>query len=73
MSRVLTVRRRYEARCDSIICRELIGCNISTEKGMKKAFMGNLLDRPVLSAAMSQEMFFYKPLLNKALCDDNKF
>ena len=51
-SRDLTVRRRYEARCDSIICRGLPGCYISTEEGMKKAFMGNLLDGPMLSAAM---------------------
>lgn len=38
------MRRRYEARCDSIICRELPGCDISTEEGMEKARENNLFD-----------------------------
>ena len=41
-SRVTEFCRRYEARWDSIICRELLGCDISTEEGMKKARENNL-------------------------------
>ena len=36
-SRVTEFCRRYESRCDSIICRELLGCDINTEEGMKQA------------------------------------
>jgi C_GCAxxG_C_C family probable redox protein len=43
-SKVTEYCRRYEARCDSIICRELLGCDISTEDGMKKAEENNLFD-----------------------------
>jgi C_GCAxxG_C_C family probable redox protein len=43
-SKVAEFCRRYEARCDSIICRELLGCDISTEEGMKKAKKNNLFD-----------------------------
>ena len=41
-SKVTEFYRRYEARCDSIICRELLGCDISTEEGMQKARENNL-------------------------------
>ena len=43
-SKVTEFCRRYEARCDSIICRELLGCDISTEEGMKKAKENNLFE-----------------------------
>ncbi|NIP25150.1 MAG: hypothetical protein GWN67_17675 [Phycisphaerae bacterium] len=36
-SRVTEFCSRYESRCDSIICRELLGCDISTKEGMKQA------------------------------------
>ncbi len=38
------MRRRYEARCGSIICREFPGCDISTEEGMEHAKKNNLFD-----------------------------
>jgi C_GCAxxG_C_C family probable redox protein len=41
-SKVTDFCRRFEARCDSIICRELLGCDISTKEGMKKAKENNL-------------------------------
>jgi C_GCAxxG_C_C family probable redox protein len=41
-SKVTDFCRRFEARCDSIICRELLGCDISTKEGMKKARKNNL-------------------------------
>ena len=34
-SRVTEFCRRYEARCDSVVCRELLGCDISTEEGQQ--------------------------------------
>jgi C_GCAxxG_C_C family probable redox protein len=43
-SKVTEYCRRYEARCGSIICRELLGCDISTEVGMKKVKENNLFD-----------------------------
>lgn len=43
-SKVTEFCRRYESCCDSIICRELLGCDISTEEGMKKAKENNLFD-----------------------------
>ncbi len=43
-SKVTEYCRRYEARCDSIICRELLGCDISTEEGMEFARKNNLFD-----------------------------
>jgi C_GCAxxG_C_C family probable redox protein len=43
-SKVTEYCRRYEGRCDSIICRELLGCDISTEKGMEHAKKHNLFD-----------------------------
>ncbi|MHC4085034.1 MAG: C-GCAxxG-C-C family protein [Planctomycetota bacterium] len=43
-SKVTEFCRRYEARCDSIICRELLGYDMSTEEGMKKAKKNNLFD-----------------------------
>jgi C_GCAxxG_C_C family probable redox protein len=41
-SKVTEFCRRYEARCDTIICRELLGCDISIEEGMEKARKNNL-------------------------------
>ncbi|MHC4642623.1 MAG: C-GCAxxG-C-C family protein [Planctomycetota bacterium] len=41
-SRVTEFCRRYESRCDSIVCRELLGCDISTEEGMKQARKNDL-------------------------------
>jgi len=41
-SKVTEFCRRYESRCDSITCRELLGCDISTEEGMKQARENNL-------------------------------
>ncbi len=41
-SKVTEFCRRYESRCDSIICRELLGCDISTEEGMKQAKKNNI-------------------------------
>ena len=41
-SRVTEFCRRYESRCGYINCRELLGCDISTEEGMKKARKNNL-------------------------------
>ena len=41
-SRVTEFCRRYESRCGYINCRDLLGCDISTEEGMKKARKNNL-------------------------------
>jgi C_GCAxxG_C_C family probable redox protein len=41
-SRVTEYCRRYEARCDSVNCRELLGCDISTKEGMKQAMENDL-------------------------------
>lgn len=41
-SRVTEFCSRYEYRCDSVVCRKLLGCDISTEEGMKKARKNNL-------------------------------
>jgi C_GCAxxG_C_C family probable redox protein len=41
-SKVAEFCRRYESRCDSIICRELLDCDISTEEGMKQAKKNDL-------------------------------
>ena len=41
-SKVTNFCRHFEARCESIICRELLGCDVSTEEGMKKARENNL-------------------------------
>lgn len=43
-SKVTEFCRRYESHCDSIICRDLLGFDISTEEGMKKAKKNNLFD-----------------------------
>ena len=41
-SKVTEFCRRYESRCDSIVCRELLGCDISTEEGMEQAKKNDL-------------------------------
>ncbi len=33
---------RYESRCDSVVCRDLLGCDISTPEGMEHAKNNNL-------------------------------
>jgi len=36
-SKVTEFQSRFESRCDSIVCRELMGCDISTPEGMEHA------------------------------------
>jgi C_GCAxxG_C_C family probable redox protein len=43
-SKVTEFCRHYESRCDSIICRELLGCDISTEECMEHARKNNLFE-----------------------------
>jgi hypothetical protein len=33
---------RFESRCDSVVCRNLLGCDISTPEGMEQATSNNL-------------------------------
>lgn len=33
-SKVTEFQSRFEARCDSVACRDLLGCDISTPEGM---------------------------------------
>ena len=41
-SRVTEFRLRFESRCGCINCRDLLGCDISTEEGMEKAKKNNI-------------------------------
>jgi C_GCAxxG_C_C family probable redox protein len=41
-SKVTEFCTRFESDCSSIICRELLGCNITTAEGMKHAKKNNL-------------------------------
>jgi C_GCAxxG_C_C family probable redox protein len=42
--RVTEFRSRFESRSGYINCRDLLGCDISTEEGMKKAEENNLFE-----------------------------
>lgn len=41
-SKVTEFCSRYESRCGSIVCRDLLGCDISTPQGMEHAKSNNL-------------------------------
>ena len=41
-SKVTEFQSRFESRCDSVICRDLLGCDISTPEGMEHAASNNL-------------------------------
>jgi len=43
-SKVIEFCSRYESRCGSIVCRDLLGCDISTPQGMEHAKNNNLFD-----------------------------
>jgi C_GCAxxG_C_C family probable redox protein len=43
-SKVTEFSSRFESRCGSIICRDLLGCDISTREGMKHARDDNLFE-----------------------------
>ena len=41
-SKVDEFQSRFESRCDSVNCRDLLGCDISTPEGMEHAKSNNL-------------------------------
>ncbi|MHC4109848.1 MAG: C-GCAxxG-C-C family protein [Planctomycetota bacterium] len=41
-SKVIEFRSRFESRCGYINCRDLLGCDVSTEEGMKQAKKNNI-------------------------------
>lgn len=41
-SKVTEFQSRFESRCDSVACRDLLGCDISTPQGMEHAVSNNL-------------------------------
>jgi C_GCAxxG_C_C family probable redox protein len=41
-SKVTEFRSHFESRCGYINCRDLLGCDISTEEGMEKAKKNNI-------------------------------
>ncbi|KPK43377.1 MAG: hypothetical protein AMJ65_06000 [Phycisphaerae bacterium SG8_4] len=41
-SKVAEFQSRFESRCDSVACRDLLGCDISTPHGMEHATSNNL-------------------------------
>lgn len=41
-SKVTEFQSRFESRCDSVACRDLLGCDISTPEGMEYAKDNNL-------------------------------
>jgi hypothetical protein len=41
-SKVDEFQSRFESRCDSVACRDLLGCDISTAEGMEHAASNNL-------------------------------
>ncbi len=41
-SRVVEFCSRFEARCGSVVCRDLLKCDISTPEGMEQARANNL-------------------------------
>ena len=41
-SKVTEFQSRFESRCDSVVCRDLLGCDISTPEGMEHATSNNL-------------------------------
>ena len=43
-SKVTEFCSRFESRCGHINCRELLGCDISTDEGMEQARKNNLFD-----------------------------
>ena len=43
-SKVIEFCSHFESRCGSIVCRELLGCDISTKEGMKHARDKNLFE-----------------------------
>jgi C_GCAxxG_C_C family probable redox protein len=54
--------RRFEARHGSIVCRELLGCDISTHEGHERAKEQNLFDTVCAklvkdSVEITEEMF----------------
>ncbi|MHC4425454.1 MAG: C-GCAxxG-C-C family protein [Planctomycetota bacterium] len=42
--RVTEFSSRFESRCGSIVCRDLLGCDISTPEGMEHAKNNNLFE-----------------------------
>ena len=41
-SKVTEFQLRFESRCDSVACRDLLGCDVSTDEGMEHAKNKNL-------------------------------
>jgi hypothetical protein len=41
-SKVTEFQSRFESRCDSVVCRDLLGCDISTPEGMEHAASNDL-------------------------------
>ncbi len=41
-SKVTEFQSCFESRCDSVVCRDLLGCDISTPEGMEYAASNNL-------------------------------
>jgi C_GCAxxG_C_C family probable redox protein len=43
-SKVAEFYSKFESRCDSVSCRDLLGCDISTPEGMEHAASNNLFN-----------------------------